>query len=198
MRWRLGRKTKARLRRTAVALLLVGNHVVLALGLPLPLPAARSPLSASEFFPCMNCSCGCRTAEQCWRHCCCYSMTQKLAWAKAHGVEPPAFVREAAEKEAQLAAASSPQEPKKCCPCCKKAAATPQQAAPQGKLVFVKALECQGHGAAGLLAGLPALLPKPAAFTPKAPPLLETISFATPLLSEVLVLVPEPPPRTLA
>jgi hypothetical protein len=137
-------------------------------------------------------------------------MTQKLAWAKAHGVEPPAFVRAAAEKEANSAVASSPPEPKKCCPCCKKPAATPQQAAPQdklvlikslmnsSKLVFIKALECQGLSAAGFLAGLPALLPKAAAFAPKAPPLLEIIAFTTPLLAEVVVLVPEPPPRTSA
>ena len=115
MRWLWGKKTKARLGRSAIALLLAVNHAVIALGLPLPMPSARPPASADEMFPCMYCSCGCRTAEQCWRNCCCYTMTQKLAWAKEHGVEPPAFVRAAAEKEAELAAAASPAEPKACC-----------------------------------------------------------------------------------
>ncbi len=198
MRWRAERKTKACLARGAVALILIANHLAIALGLPLPLLVARSRLSLNEYFPCMNCSCGCRTAEQCWRHCCCHTMTQNLAWAKAHGVEPPAFVREAAEKEACSASASDPPEGNKCCPCCKRAVTTARQSTSQGKLVLIKALECQGLTAAGLLAGLPAFLPKPAAFAPKAPPLLEVIPFTTPHIAEVVALVPEPPPRSSA
>ena len=198
MRWRSGRKTKARLARAAVALVLVANHLAIALGLPLPMPSARSHLSASEYFPCMNCSCGCRTAEQCWRHCCCHSMAQNLAWAKAHGVEPPAFVRAAVEKAGCTASVSDPPEQNKCCTCCKSAATMPRQSASQGNLVLIKALECQGLTAAGLLAGLPALLPKAAAFAPKAPRLLEVITFTTMLLAEVVALVPEPPPRPSA
>jgi hypothetical protein len=36
-------------------------------------------------------SCGCKTAEQCWRSCCCHSLAERLAWARARGIQPPAF-----------------------------------------------------------------------------------------------------------
>jgi hypothetical protein len=126
-------------------------------------------------------------------------MTQKLAWAKAHGVEPPAFVREAAEKEAALAAASSAPAAKSCCACCHKNEAAPPAAAipREDAIVLIKALECQGLGAE-FLANLPVILPKTARFTPLAPPLLEIIAIATPVLPDVVLLVPEPPPRAPA
>jgi hypothetical protein len=40
-------------------------------------------------FPCQDQACGCATAEACWRGCCCSSPSQRLAWAEAHGVQPP-------------------------------------------------------------------------------------------------------------
>jgi hypothetical protein len=127
-------------------------------------------------------------------------MTQKLAWAKAHGVEPPAFVREAAEKEAKSARLSCPSEAKNCCPHChKNEAASPRKTKPAERtIILIKALECQGLGGAGFLASPPALLPMTTGFTAVAPPLLATISLATPLLPDVVMLVPEPPPRALA
>src|SRR5207244_2374733 len=35
--------------------------------------------------------CGCRTAEECWRHCCCFSPEQRLAWAQDRGIQPPEY-----------------------------------------------------------------------------------------------------------
>ena len=55
----------------------------------------------SQPYPCMNHPCGCRTAEACWRGCCCFTMAQKLAWAKENGVTPPAYVVAAARREAR-------------------------------------------------------------------------------------------------
>ncbi len=52
-------------------------------------------------FPCMQKSCGCRNAEDCWRGCCCYTNTQKLAWAKKNSVDVPDYVVEAAKQEQQ-------------------------------------------------------------------------------------------------
>jgi hypothetical protein len=56
----------------------------------------------SQPYPCMDHPCGCRSAEACWRGCCCFTMAQKLVWAKAHGVMPPAFVVAAAKSEAKI------------------------------------------------------------------------------------------------
>ncbi len=44
-------------------------------------------------FPCQDCPCGCKTAEQCWTSCCCHSPSERLAWAKKHGVKPPSYAR---------------------------------------------------------------------------------------------------------
>lgn len=62
-------------------------------------------------FPCQHRPCGCRTAEQCWRRCCCFSNTEKLAWAKRHHVTPPSYVEEAAARESQVTRTP----PKACC-----------------------------------------------------------------------------------
>jgi hypothetical protein len=42
-------------------------------------------------FPCMDSPCGCKDAEQCWRHCCCHTLAERLAWARENGVTPPEF-----------------------------------------------------------------------------------------------------------
>jgi len=52
----------------------------------------------SRPFPCAQRVCGCRSAEQCWKKCCCFTDAQKVAWADARGVELPAFVRESAAR----------------------------------------------------------------------------------------------------
>ena len=58
----------------------------------IPLPAARKVSDSSEPFPCQNHHCGCTSAEQCWTACCCMSKEARLAWAREHGVQPPASV----------------------------------------------------------------------------------------------------------
>jgi hypothetical protein len=57
-------------------------------GFPLP---ATTIKDHSIPFPCENHACGCQSAEQCWRHCCCFSVEERWTWAKARGVEPPAY-----------------------------------------------------------------------------------------------------------
>lgn len=52
-------------------------------------------------FPCQNRPCGCLSAEQCWRECCCFTNAQKVAWARKNRVTPPQYVVEAARSEAQ-------------------------------------------------------------------------------------------------
>ena len=70
--------------------------------LPLPLaPVAQIDpgKDTSQPFPCQNRPCGCRSAEQCWKKCCCFTNSQKVAWAKANGVDLPDYVLAAAKKE---------------------------------------------------------------------------------------------------
>ncbi len=57
-------------------------------GLPLPADPRKG---TSQPFPCQDHPCGCQSAEQCWRGCCCFSATERWAWAREHHVEPPAY-----------------------------------------------------------------------------------------------------------
>ena len=75
--------------RRCVCTLLLLAYVITAAGVPISV--GSSPQKSGEIFPCMASSCGCRTADQCWRSCCCHSMPERLAWARKRGIEPPAF-----------------------------------------------------------------------------------------------------------
>jgi len=88
----------ARLERATRWLALAG-YALVASGLPLPLGLLAPPDAAvadvqlagkdrSRPFPCMDKPCGCATAEQCFTNCCCHTPAERLAWAKAHAVEP--------------------------------------------------------------------------------------------------------------
>jgi hypothetical protein len=51
----------------------------------------------SEPFPCQNRPCGCRSAEQCRKHCCCFTAKEKLAWARHYGIMPQEVTAKAAD-----------------------------------------------------------------------------------------------------
>lgn len=73
-------------------------YLVIAVGVPIPLP--ETPENAAlEPFPCMYCQCGCRSAAQCWSHCCCHTLVERIEWARDHGVRPPDFALAAAAEE---------------------------------------------------------------------------------------------------
>jgi len=82
----------------SVSFLLLANWLLLALGIPLPIPLSRAK-DRSNPFPCMNSPCGCQTAEKCWRECCCFTNQEKLVWAKQNGIVPPTYVVTAANRE---------------------------------------------------------------------------------------------------
>jgi len=89
----------APLRRITTWLAILG-YLLVASGLPLPLgvvaPAASDSAAAKRIaskdrsrpFPCMDKACGCATADQCFKSCCCNTPAETLAWAKAHQIEP--------------------------------------------------------------------------------------------------------------
>jgi hypothetical protein len=69
-------------------------YLAVGVGVPLPVPPIKNH---TQPFPCQDHPCGCQTAEQCWRHCCCFTPEERLAWARAHGVEPPPYAERPAE-----------------------------------------------------------------------------------------------------
>ena len=50
-------------------------------------------------FPCQNCPCGCKSAEQCWAACCCFTPAERFAWAKKKGVTPPSYAHRPTSKD---------------------------------------------------------------------------------------------------
>jgi hypothetical protein len=76
-------------------LALLGQLIALV-GLPLPVASAKD---LSSPFPCQHRACGCMSAADCWKSCCCFSAAERVGWAREHGVEPPAALVEEAEQE---------------------------------------------------------------------------------------------------
>lgn len=70
--------------------------------LPVPIPVTVSGLSQKDLsqpFPCQNRTCGCCSADQCWKQCCCFTNRQKVTWAAKNNIKPPQFVVDAAAEE---------------------------------------------------------------------------------------------------
>jgi hypothetical protein len=74
--------------RRLTACLALFAYLLTALGGPLPVVRAKDH---TQPFPCQDHPCGCLTADACWRHCCCFGPEEKLAWARAHNIEPPSY-----------------------------------------------------------------------------------------------------------
>jgi len=134
--------------------------VVTSLGIAVPVPAQKQ---TDQPYPCMDCPCGCVDAETCWRSCCCHTNAEKVAWARAHGVIPPAHVLAAVEKPAccQRRAATCCRTQRSCCEKVVQDSERPliwRASCETGKrgatsIVLLQALRCQG------LAGSWTLLP---------------------------------------
>jgi hypothetical protein len=79
----------------------------------LPASSARIVRDCRQPYPCMDHACGCMSAQQCWESCCCFTNSEKVAWAEAQGVAIPDYVREAAR--AEVAEEIRKPAPKKSC-----------------------------------------------------------------------------------
>ena len=86
--------------------------------LPLPVVIEKD---LSIPFPCQSKGCGCKNAQQCWENCCCYSDSEKLAWAAKHGVKPPSwFIARKQDSDSDNLGSESKSTSGGCCCCCKK------------------------------------------------------------------------------
>lgn len=200
--WRLSR------RRLCGLMMLMS---VCASVLPIPLPApTTSPKDVSVPFPCQNRPCGCRSAEQCWKKCCCFTNPQKIAWAKAHGVTAPDYVYAAvnqpttsetcgksccrSHEAAKSSDHSAPQTPK-CC-ATKTTVKQPESSAQTDYVLGVLAEQCRGQSS--FWNWLPwAVIPEPIILN-----LCTAIATAkdgsTCILPSISYQPPAPPPRSSA
>jgi hypothetical protein len=88
MRIRPPRLLPPKFSRQAISIVTLFAYTAMVFGVPLPATARKAN---DQPFPCQNNPCGCATAEQCWRSCCCTTPEQRFAWAQRHGVTPPAY-----------------------------------------------------------------------------------------------------------
>jgi hypothetical protein len=77
-------------RRRWISVVLLIAYVATASGVPFP--SGARPSNSGELYPCAASVCGCTSADRCWRSCCCHTLSERLAWARKHRVQPPAFV----------------------------------------------------------------------------------------------------------
>ena len=135
--------------RRIVASCLLVVYTCVAIGVPLP--TVQLAKRSAERYPCEKCSCGCVSADQCWRSCCCHTPAQRIAWAKKNGVKPPDFV----VQEARFLASAEITAKEELPPCCA-AKLKPQPACcdakskcrePESKdsVVAWRALACHGQ-----------------------------------------------------
>lgn len=186
----------------AIAWFALGLYLATASGMPLPVLNVRV---SDERYPCENHGCGCASAASCWRECCCFSLEQKLAWARANGVTPPASVQQAAKQKAPAPRGGS------CCrsatvataqACC---SATPQKKSccstqvavePKAKVQWqfaLRALGCRGQAGDWLVAE-PAV-PVTAVELVSAPLPPEWLTVVSETAEPLLLTPPTPPPR---
>src|SRR5262245_20930658 len=92
-----------RLVRPTALVLAMAGFLAGTIGIPLPQIATRDK-DRSRPYPCMDHACGCASAEQCWRSCCCFTNREKVAWAAKQGVALPPYVIAAAQREQATAA----------------------------------------------------------------------------------------------
>lgn len=185
-------------------------YMVAALEIPLPVLVHKD---RSQPFPCQDHPCGCRTAEQCWSHCCCFTPEERWAWAKAHNIEPPAYAEKPAEKPAARGwnriklrdRAQTTPSGKSCCQantgqahCCQQtgdpSAKTFSRSRRQGAVTIMTVWRCHGYSTVWISAGAVLPVATVAAWSPDwHPPKPVTI------LGVKAVCVPsvplDPPPR---
>lgn len=168
---------------------------------PLPAGPAFNPPEKdhSEPFPCQHRACGCRSAKQCWKKCCCFTNEQKVAWAKKNGVKVPAEVLRQLGHDAQLVETTSEKPRSACC-----SQAAPRRESSQDTsthkekstryVIGIFAEQCQGNGSS--LSSIPLSILPPHVEVVVSLELVALVSADTSLFPPpVTHQPPVPPPR---
>lgn len=175
--------------RDALMVLTAISQLLVAVGFPLPAVSGSQAKTSDIPYPCQTRPCGCRISEECWRgDCCCFTLEQKLAWAREQEITPPEHAVRLAESRAARAsrhgtccsqnagkaASNCCASDKPECPSCVRQDAAHQEsddrtiASDGGReasgrsfdlVIGIFALQCHGPPGAGMLAASPAIAP---------------------------------------
>jgi hypothetical protein len=196
-------------RRLCAGLVLVA-FLATAAGLP---STAIPDKDRSLLYPCRNHLCGCRSADDCWRHCCCYSRDERLAWAADNGVTPPAAAAESPAVAAAPEGWNTPRlrdqtegrtaAPAADCPECARGtrAAAPDQPAaccrtaanPDPWRLALAAVHCRRPATVWVTTG--AVVPPPRPTWTAWAPLADSLSYPDVSGLTLSASPPDPPPR---
>ncbi|CAN5620742.1 hypothetical protein BH11PLA2_BH11PLA2_19500 [soil metagenome] len=149
----------------------------------------------SRPFPCMNRPCGCATYDECWAgDCCCFTMAEKLAWARANDITPPSTATSVKKSccESEASCCAKPAKPE--CPVCAKSDA---KTATVHWVNASMARKCQGKADAG-----PTQLPVSIPPTPSTSPMtsersLDSFTLVNDHVSSRTLLPAIPPPKSI-
>ncbi len=194
------------LRRRSLSAALLAAYITTAAGVPLP--SGAKPQASGEAYPCANCACGCASAEQCWRSCCCHTLAERFAWAHEHKVRPPEYAiaqaRVAGVDVAWLGipnnvtccAHKSNDERPACCQahaaCCAHKNAQQQKKNGGDRIVAWRALACHGHSLHWLTAITTLVVVRPE--VSQHLPLVAWLGPAVSDVAEKITTYPEVPP----
>jgi len=212
------RKRSCRLfARKLCAGLVVLSFSAATFGLPVPVGSGKD---LSQPFPCQNRPCGCRNAEECWKHCCCFSREEHLTWARTIGIEPPPVIdhskdggwhvarqRDLPNDESNEDCARCREKraenlvhPKECCSDSantSKVTAAATQAPSKTRpawVIGVSVLRCQGLATYWVAMGAVSLPTPPFVWTARLP-LIGLVSYSGECAISLLIAPPQPPPR---
>jgi hypothetical protein len=119
------------------------GQLIAVVGLPLP-PASAKDVSSP--FPCQQRACGCMTASDCWKSCCCFTAAQRVQWAREHDAEVPAELVEDVEEECASCVTPEEEDSESCCTKQTIPPGKPKAAAAKhgGWLLVIQARRCGG------------------------------------------------------
>ena len=172
------------MQRTWVRRLIGGPLVLWLVMLQFPLPM-RAPVAvekeASSPHPCMHRACGCVTASQCWKSCCCTTKSERIAWARKNLGHVPA---ELSESPAERPAARA---------CCSKKKPAPKRG--PSTVVLSQVQQCRGTSAGWTVFSIAI----PAAMGPSivtaATPYEQAVASIDATIDLLKADLPTPPPR---
>jgi hypothetical protein len=210
------------LARRACTGLVLFSFAVTTTGLPLPTGSGKD---ISIPFPCQNRPCGCQSAEQCWRHCCCFSKEEHLTWARSHRIEPPSYFYHSEDEECHVSCqeARTDEEGESTCGCSRCKASTHGDGLPGSKssgcclpeskhdlpqahsqpkpdfgwILGVSALQCRGLSTFWIMTGAVSPSPPPVQWSPDQC-LTQWLSLFDALAISLPTNPPDPPPRQSA
>ena len=187
-------------RQQLIAMLLLVNVIAALLPVPIVSFLPTQGKDRSRPFPCQDRPCGCRSAEQCRKKCCCFSAEQKLAWAKQHGVSPSDVVPTAGTCNVEVKPASTT-----CCSSSRESDSRPPIGQRKSKhaanstnrvqiVIGAMAQECQGAGQAAF-GQFVYLIPMPVTMEPLATDAGERLVLEKTRFTQRFAEPPIPPPR---